>query len=119
MELHHGHQSQLCFTINFCLTHSLVCLSHGDTKVVDNAPLSPRQDLDKCLCIPEVGALLSENLKERMEAKEKGSILTRAGILEAVFEQGEECSARGRISARGGEENNSSGNERTGKTVWD
>lgn len=35
-----------------------------------------------------------------MEAKEKGSILTRVGILEAVFEQGEECSARGRISAR-------------------
>lgn len=35
-----------------------------------------------------------------------GSILTRAGTLEAVFEQGEECSARGRISA--GEEKRTS-----------
>lgn len=38
--------------------------------------------------------------EERIQTKEKGSILTRVGILEAVFEQGEECSARGRISAR-------------------
>lgn len=37
--------------------------------------------------------------------KEEGSIITRAGILEAVFEQGEECSARGRKSA--GEERES------------
>jgi len=38
--------------------------------------------------------------------KRKGSILTRAGILEAVFKQGEECSVRGRISA--GEEKRTS-----------
>lgn len=44
--------------------------------------------------------------REREKAKEKGSILTRAGTLEAVFEQGEECSARGRISA--GEETGTS-----------
>lgn len=59
-------------------------------------------------------------LKEKKKAKEEGSILTRAGILEAVFKQGEECSVRGRIIAGGGEENiASSGNEGTGKTMWD
>lgn len=64
----------------------------------------------RSLCIPEVGALhadLERKLKKKREkAKEKGSILTRAGTLEAVFEQGEECSARGRIS--GGEEERTS-----------
>lgn len=70
---------------------------------------SPQRDLEKCLCIPEVGALhadLEWKLKQRRKPKEKGSILTRAGTLEAVFEQGEECSARGRIS--GGEEKRTS-----------
>lgn len=37
--------------------------------------------------------------KEKGKEREEGSILTRPGILEAVFEQGEECSARGGISA--------------------
>lgn len=40
--------------------------------------------------------------------KEKGSISTRKGTLEAVFEQGEECSARGRTSAREEKKNISS-----------
>lgn len=45
------------------------------------------------------GNSAERKLIKRKKEKEKGSILTRAGILEAVFEQGEECSARGRMSA--------------------
>lgn len=41
-----------------------------------------------------------------VKIKKLGSVLTRAGTLEAAFEQGEECSARGRIS--GGEETRTS-----------
>lgn len=44
-------------------------------------------------------------VKIKKESK-RGSILTRVGILEAVFEQGEECTVRGRVSA--GEEKRSS-----------
>lgn len=53
--------NQHCFAINFCSKQSLLSLSHDDSKAADNALLSPQPDLEKCLCIPEVGALLSEN----------------------------------------------------------
>lgn len=42
----------------------------------------------------------SAEWKLEKESERGGSILTRAGILEAVFEQGEEFSVRGRIRAR-------------------
>lgn len=40
-------------------------------------------------------------VKIKTEREEKGSVSARRGTLEAVFEQGEECSARGRISGGG------------------
>ena len=52
------------------------------------------------------GKLKQNKKKGERKRKESGSILTRAGILEAVFEQGLECSARGRMSA--GEERSTS-----------
>lgn len=72
-----------------------------------------RKEKEAPVCIPEVAALQrrSSEKKRIKQSKEKemkkGSVLLRrAGILEAVFEEGEECSARGRMSA--GEERGTS-----------
>lgn len=51
-------------------------------------------------------------VKIKTEREEKGSVSTRRGTLEAVFEQGQECSARGRIS--GGGERRTSAEQGTG-----
>lgn len=90
----------------FLLKTILLSLSRDDNKATDNASFSPPRDFGKVPLHSRGGSTAERKLKKRKKAKEKGSILTRAGTLEAVFEQGEECSARGRISA--GEEKRTS-----------
>lgn len=100
----------------FLLKTTLLSLSRDDNNSDRQCIIFSSAGFGKrSLCIPEVGALhagLGRKLKkkEREKVKEKGSILTRAGTLEAVFEQGEECSARGTIS--GGEEERTSAVQR-------
>lgn len=84
------------------------------TAATDSALFSPRKKAP----LHSRGGSLERGLGAKI--KKLGSILTRAGTPEAVFEQGEECSARGRIKWRGGDENiGGEENERPGKTVWD
>lgn len=125
--------SQLHAKLRSISPPNTVSLSRGSpgnpqTAAADNASFSPPRDLGggekkkKCLCIPEVGAQRagseSEKLKRSGESEGAGECFSdgRRGAAEAVFEQGEECSARGRISG-GGEA--STGNESAGKTAWD
>lgn len=59
-ELQDEEQLQRCVAINFSSKQFCSPLSRGDN-ATDNALFSPPRDLEKCLCIPEVGTLQREN----------------------------------------------------------